>query len=89
MNKTSKPLTETEFRFLVELRQAAGGSYRSYAQLSGDPSLEAWVEYFALEMGKETPFEEVVAINYPDILDNVPFILDHSREHYDPDGTHS
>lgn len=37
----AKLLTETEFRFLVELRQAAGGNYRSYAQLSGDNSLEA------------------------------------------------
>lgn len=85
----TKILTETEFRFLVELRQAAGGNYRSYGQLSGDNSLEAWVEYFALEVGEEMPFEEVVAISYPDILDNVPFIPDHSREHYDPDGTHS
>lgn len=80
----NQPISEKEFRFLVEVRRAAGAPYRHWNYVVIDPSVDAWVEYFASGLDEHTQydFNMYMHSNYADLVKDGAVIPDHPEDYY-------
>lgn len=80
----TQPLTETEFRALVDLRRAVGPPYAGSHAVLNWRTPDPWVERFAemMESSKPRSFHSLVWANYSFIQETKIFAPDHPQKYY-------